>query len=343
MVVIDSTLNKNYTDNNVLIHQNYFYSVQAFDNSKAEKLSNLSSAIKVYVHKPAEVTSVVNNTTRSVLVTFDEKMWNTIDNLNSFSISAIGSPNSVSPANQYSYLLTFQDDLPVGNNILVIQNIKDLYGSPLTADTITFNVVHPPVLKEFYITSYEILSPHSVKLVFNLPVDELTASNAANYSFKPDNAVSSVAIDNKDKQIVYLNLSGNKPVGSVGIEYTLHVNNIKSADGLNINSGAGSYIVLTGFAENLNDVYVYPNPAKVSNGKVTFANLPQRAKIVIWNVNGKRVIELQETDGNGGVDYNLKDENGEQLNSGIYIFRIVKLDATNNETEEKIGKFAVIK
>jgi len=177
-------------------------------------------------------------------------------------------------------------------------------------------------------------------------VDETAAINPANYSFNPVNNVTSVSVDDNDKKIIYLNLTGNKPIGSVGIEYTLHINNLKSSaasGSLSINTGAGSYLVLTGFANNLADVYVYPNPAKVSSGKVTFANLPQRAKIIIWNINGKRIAEIEEADGNGGVDYNLKDDDGEQLNSGIYIFRIVKLDEFNNETEEKLGKFAVIR
>ena len=110
-----------------------------------------------------------------------------------------------------------------------------------------------------------------------------------------------------------------------------------------INSGAGSYLVLTGYAKDLSDVYIYPNPAKVASGKMTFANLPKRAKIIIWNLNGIRINELDETDGNGGVDYNMRDQSGQELGSGIYIYRIVRLDDSNNEVEEKIGKFAVIR
>jgi len=150
-------------------------------------------------------------------------------------------------------------------------------------------------------------------------------------------------VDAADKKIVYLNLKGNKPVGSIGKEYKLRILNLTSSDGISINSGAGSYIVLTGYAEDLSDVYVYPNPAKVVLGKMTFANLPKRAKIIIWKLDGTRINELEETDGNGGVDYDMKDDSGKELGSGIYIFRVVRLDDSNNEVEEKIGKFAVIR
>jgi len=76
---------------------------------------------------------------------------------------------------------------------------------------------------------------------------------------------------------------------------------------------------------------------------LTFANLPKRAKITIWTIDGKKVNELEEEDGNGGLDYNLKDEEGQGIGSGIYIYRIIQLDDQKNETEEKIGKFAVIR
>ena len=76
---------------------------------------------------------------------------------------------------------------------------------------------------------------------------------------------------------------------------------------------------------------------------MTFANLPQSVKIIIFNLNGKRMNEIDANSENGGMDYNLRDENGNYLSSGVYIYRIARLDSQNNEVEEKIGKFAVIR
>jgi len=138
-----------------------------------------------------------------------------------------------------------------------------------------------------------------------------------------------------------------KPVGSVGKEYVLRISNIKSSSqtgGLQITSGAGSFLVLTSFAKDLSDVYVYPQPSKVQNGlgKITFANLPNRVKILILNLEGKQIATVEEKNGDGGVEFILRDQSGDALNSGIYIYRIVSLDETGNEVEEKLGKFAVI-
>ena len=128
----------------------------------------------------------------------------------------------------------------------------------------------------------------------------------------------------------------------------MRIGNIKSSTlsgNIEINSGAGSYIVLTGFAKDLSDVYVYPNPAEIGTGitNITFANLPQYATITIWTLDGTKVGEVEENDGNGGVDFNLQDFSGNLLSSGVYIYRIVMLDQFNNESDEKIGKFAVVR
>jgi hypothetical protein len=166
--------------------------------------------------------------------------------------------------------------------------------------------------------------------------------------FEPDNKVTSIVIDENNKKTILIDLKGQKPVGSIGKEYVLRIKNVRSSSStgnIEINSGAGSYVVLTSFANDLSDVYVYPNPAEIGTGitKITFANLPQYANISIWTLDGTKVGEVEENDGNGGVDFNLKDFSGNYLSSGVYIYRIVMLDEFDNENDEKIGKFAVVR
>ncbi len=233
-------------------------------------------------------------------------------------------------------------------NNLIVKNIRDFYGSPILTDSIDFQVepqFNPP---QCYISSFEIQNAYGIKIVFNYDVDEATVTDLQNYHFTPENKVTAAAVDASDRRIIYLNLKGNKPVGSIGKEYVLQLKNIKSSPqygSLDINEGAGSYIVLSTFAKDLSDIFVYPNPASSStgNGTATFANLPQRVKISIWTLNGKRICDLEENNGDGGVTFDLKDENGEYLPSGIYIYRAVMLDDQNNEGQEKLGKFAVVR
>ncbi len=346
--LIDSVFSTDFVNANLLKDVYYYYAIQANDVTKPEPLSNLSSVLPVYSHTPGKVISAIGSSPNTVTVTFSEKMSNTIENLQGFELLNVGIPNSVAPANQFSYLLTFSDNIPVGSNDLLVQNIRDLYGSPIELANVIFFMDSVTANPEFFISSFEIINSYLIRVVFNVDVYEESATNTENYIFDPDNKASSVKVNENDKRIISISLEGEKPVGSVGKEYVLRLKNITSSvttGSIPINTGAGSYIVLSNFAKDLSDVYVYPNPANVNDGAgtITFANLPQRAKVTIWTLNGTQVNELEETDGDGGTTFTLTDYSGEYLASGIYVYRVVMLDEFSNESEEKLGKFAVFR
>jgi hypothetical protein len=347
LILIDSLIfEPSYIDNSIELNKTYYYGVRAYDPTKLVPLSGMSNIIEVFAHTPAVPINALSNSSRSVIVTFSEKMKNTIDNLQSFNVIGLGYPNSISPNNQYSYLLTYNSDFPAGDHQIIIKDIKDFYGSPIQTDTLTFTAAQTPEVQSFYVSSFEIINSYKIKLTFNFPVDQTSALNTNNYLFSPDNKVSAVQIDQSDLKTIYLDLTGNKPVGSIGKEYVLRIENLISdaaSGGVSINSGAGSYLVLSTFAKDLSNVFVYPNPTKEQTEKITFANLPQRAKISIWSIDGKLINEIEENDGNGGVDFNLTDFSGNRLSSGVYIYRVVQLDDTRTEGEEKLGKFAIIR
>jgi hypothetical protein len=348
LTLYDSTVTNSFIDANVNSNTNYYYSVAGFDLNKAFPVSNHSQTITVFAHNPARILNANMQSPNSVLVTFNGKISTVINNLNSFEIVPDVYPNSITPASQYSYLLSFNNSLKARINKLTVHGLNDYYNSPVNPDTIQFRADSVTAISNFYISSFEILNPYKVAITFNLAVDPASALNLTNYIISPDNHLSGIQIDAADAKTVYLSFLGQKPVGSVGIEYILNIKNLLSSSqsgSIPINTGAGGAVVLSGFAKDLSGVYVYPSPVRISNGtsKMTFANLPQRVKIIIFNLNGKRMNEIDAISGNGGADYNLKDEKGNYLNSGIYIYRIARIDSQNNEVEEKIGKFAVIR
>ena len=273
-------------------------------------------------------------------------MSNTIENLQAFKLNGNIFPHSISPASQYSYLVTFANEIPVGNNQLEVSGLKDIYGSPIPSSTVNFIMDTTIIKSEFFISSFKILDSYNISVTFNLDVDEQSAENLNNYIFEPENKASKVSINSNDRKSISISLKGQNPIGSVGREYVLRLKDIYSSmstGNLKINEGAGSFIVLSSYANDLSEVYAYPNPVKPSNGELlTFAKLPRYAQISVWTIDGTKIGEIEESDGNGGATFNLKDLSGALLPSGIYIYRVVMTDEKKNEQEEKLGKFAVI-
>ncbi len=343
----DSTFSKEYTDTDGLEeNQTYYYAVSSYDFTQADPYSDLSGIADVYVHAPAKlVEAEISETGRSLIVTFSDKINVTVENLESFMISGYGRPNSISPNTQYSYMLGFESTLPSGNYRVVADELRDFYGSPVKRDSVEFSVEEIISTEEFFIESFEMSGSNSVKIKFNLPPDLNSVANLNNYQFNPSNyAVSAEIMVDEENTI---EITTGYPLGSIGKEYTLRVVNMVSdaASGtIGINSGAGSYIVLSSFAESLSDIYTYPNPVNVnSSDKITFANLTRRVEIIIFSMNGKMIKTLRETDGNGGIDWDLKDESGNLVSSGVYIYRAKAMNDNGDEIETKLDKFAVIR
>lgn len=346
-ILIDSCSSTYYTDSIVKPNTDFYYKISSFNVLRQVKYSSISDAWKVHSHVPAKVLKAASNSLRTVQVFFSDRVNNTIENLRAFELIGIGYPSSISAASQYSYLLTFSKDLPAGARKLALFGLRDYFGSPIQIDTVSFFVDPGEPVTQFFISSYQIVDKFQIKVDFNLPVDETTALNLDNYTFKPENKISKVTLANNNSTL-YLFLDGKKPVGSIGKEYRLKIDNLVSSaatGNVKINSETGSYLILTGNAKDLSDVFCYPNPAKVQNGqgKVTFANLPRRAKILILSLAGEQICSLTESDGDGGTDFNLRNKDGSLLGTGIYIYRVVMLDESGNEGETKIGKFAVIR
>ena len=154
------------------------------------------------------VTSAYGSNANAVTVNFSEKMSNTIENLQAFTLNGSVFPNSISPASQYSYLLTFRDKIPVGLNDLSVSGLRDLYGSSIQPIDTTFTMDTVIVNSEFFIASFKIIDSYNLKVVFNLEVDEQSALNVNNYIFEPDNKASVVSVDATNKKIVNISLKG---------------------------------------------------------------------------------------------------------------------------------------
>ncbi|MEW6605823.1 MAG: FlgD immunoglobulin-like domain containing protein [bacterium] len=94
------------------------------------------------------------------------------------------------------------------------------------------------------------------------------------------------------------------------------------------------------FGKDLSKVYVYPNPFKPAiHNRMTFADITDSATIRIFTVAGELVktIEVTPVD-SGRPTWDGKNEDGEKVASGIYIYVI-----TTEEGYKISGKIGIIK
>jgi hypothetical protein len=102
----------------------------------------------------------------------------------------------------------------------------------------------------------------------------------------------------------------------------------------------GTVATFASSAETLSEAYVFPNPYRADQhgASIMIAGLPNRSTIEIFSTSGFPIRMLEERDGDGGVAWDLKDESGSLVESGIYIIRI------ETESEESVMlKSAVIR
>ncbi len=342
----DSTQNNFYIDENIELNKNYFYSFQFYSEIFDTILSPKSNVTTVYSHLPAKLVKVEAKTKNSIELTFTDKIKLLDNSLKVFLLNSLTYPNSVVASSEFSKLLTFEKIIQNGNHQISIENIRDFYNSPIKDTSLSFNVNFQDLAnKKLFIEKFEVIDNNNLVVHFNFPLESNSALAPSNYIFFPENRVVDVKfLENSNNSII---IKSKKPFGSIGKEYKLKVINVISTDetgALSISEGAGSEIVISSTAENLDDIYVYPNPINQSNySKITFANLTSHTDIYIFTIDGMFVKKLEERDGNGGIDWNLIDKDGVKISSGIYFYKAIALDNLDESLQEKIGKFAVIK
>jgi len=86
------------------------------------------------------------------------------------------------------------------------------------------------------------------------------------------------------------------------------------------------------------EVKVFPQPFRLSNSQqfLQFENLPKNSTVSIFNSQGLHLITLNTPEDKQGLIWNLRNEQGYRVGSGVYIFYVKSSDI------EQQGKFVII-
>ena len=99
-----------------------------------------------------------------------------------------------------------------------------------------------------------------------------------------------------------------------------------------------------GHAADLSAVTVAPNPCRFSSqGKLKFLHLTTGAKIYVYTFAGELVKILYNTDGSGEKEWDLRNDEGAVLTSGMYIYYVESYKPEETGKFTTSGKFALIR
>ncbi len=331
--LLTSTKQNRFLDSLLTTEQLHRYAVATIDSQQQPVIGPRSAEIGARPSKPPIVVAAHFFSPHHVAVLFDEPMHESVRQVALFRLSQAGAPLDVQPESVVlsrsgnEVVLSFP---PVvftsGNYQLRVDGAVDVDRVPLDTmrNRATFTVAQEP--QRFYIVSAALESPQQILVHFNLPVDPASATSTANYRLKTlgssvqnEMVLASAAVVTGDSTAVLLTLAKGV-LGPFGRNHLIEIIGVRSASGIPLRPGEGDAVGFSMPSTNLDHVRIYPNPFLADrHAMLTIGGLTEQAVVKIIDVEGRVLTTLEETDGNGGVDWDTRDTRGNFAPSGVYL------------------------
>jgi subtilisin family serine protease len=328
LVEIKKVSDSFYIDTNLEKNKVYWYAVSSFKSGFKPSESQKSNIVYAKPNEKPFIKNVEFILNNNIKVIFSEPMSKEIIDESNYKIypeSFNVSSAAYSKSGDEVLLTVTPDFIESGYYRLeVSKNLKDVDSTPIDTSSLidSFYVAVEPVFP--YITEVNAGSDNSIILTFNIPMEKSSVMIKENFIVEPKLEIKEIMFFEDNPYEITLKIDKEFLIGALGKNYKISVKNLKSINGKETIDGKGNSISLVLNKDNLSEVFIYPNPYNSLTGKgyVTFANLTERAKIWIMDISGKLIKKIEETDGNGGVDWFLDNENGVKVPSGIYLYYI---------------------
>jgi len=335
------TRTSEYLDAGLMKDVEYWYAVSVIDSSATPMESRRSAMVRARPNNNPFLRAAVFVPPNHLRLTFSEPLGASAKIPTHYDLRPeVGHPSSaVWGQSGQEIILTIVPGFPrPGEYRVTARGLFDLEGTPLDTTRRMASFAVQSLSPAPYIVSAELVGESELVVRFSEALEPATITDPSHYRLRPWGQVKEARLDSQDPRTVRLRLDPAMPLGALGVSFTLEVRGVRSVAGVEIIPGQGDRTALIFTAPNLHRMFVYPNPCRASEGKLVFANLTSRATIKIMTASGEVLRTLKETDGNGGVEWDLTDERGHRVGSGIYLYL-----ATNDRGERKVGKFAVVR
>jgi len=340
LLLIGSTTSFEWKDRDLWPDTLYYFAVATVNQAMTPQESRPTSALGASPRKAPTLLKAKALSDAQIELQFSAVMGSSAEDQTNYLIQNIGSPTSAIRAKSGAgIILSRPAPLPPGEYKVWASNLFDSFGAAI--DTINnsaiFTVFERP--EQFYLLGVEIISKTELRVEFSDELEKKSAENVENYQIMPDIEILQSNWSETTPRSVVLTLSPHSTISPKGKEFHLVVYNIQNRSGAIIQTGLTNSAAFVIYAENLGEVYAYPNPFRQNEtvAHITIAGLTEKATIHILDNSGRLIRKLEEVDGDGGIAWDLKNENGRDVSSGVYLFFVKGAGQT------KRGKFVIIR
>ena len=333
---IDSVTTASYTDSSLTNGTKYFYAVSAIDATQPVIESWKSRLDSVQMSAPPKLIEVKTANDRELILTFNEAIAFNKDFPVTIHLSAeaVNAVSAVILKERNKLLAGFDKPFSAGGSDTVqVNGIFNKNKIPIDRRYHTLLVIFPQADEEPYVTAVDIVDRFHVGIHFNCPMMRSTLLDADNYILEPSGSVLSVELTDTLNKEIFLTLDKESLTGALGQAGYLILNNLKSTDGVSLMEG--NKINLYSEIDDLNDIVVYPQPLRPGQRELIFAKLPKDAEIDIFNLSGIKICSLRDAPQYGGIRWDLRDDNGSAVMSGIYFYEV------RANGQKKLGKIVI--
>jgi subtilisin family serine protease len=342
--LLNSSSSSHFTDSTVENGKEYTYSVTAVDASKLKPESENSFGVQILVHAKPRIASVQVVGGDQLRIVTTQLLQEKVVSGGVFVIDDSLPISTTKLAGDSTLILTPSYQIGPGNHTLRIRSfeLRDRFSSPFdTAQRIPWT--QPTIVNElrFYIVRWRFEGNTRIHVEFNeRPSD--SALDVRHYTLSPYGTLSRVYRDPANDSALFIDLAPGTIVAALGHPFVLCVTNIRDDRGIALEETEGNCAGVTLTEPDLTHLIVYPNPAKRTDGSLTFARLTASAEIAIYTADMHFLKRLSTIEKNGGVAWDLKDENGVALPSGVYLYYVTGKNDSGADVPPAASKFVII-
>lgn len=337
---IDSTSQTSYVDTGLTSGQRYLYVVESKNTALSPNYSPFSFGIVLEPHPRGSLDSAVAIGPDQVRLFFSRPVRAEASDLPWFFLNGSSFPKTISASGDANntLLLSFPDTFLTTNSLLVDSSFRDADNGMFdTASLFQIFSYNPSDSNFAHFTRWEVLNEKQARIWFNQGMNDDVLDQSLWRTY-PRGRVEEVIWGDAQKTSVTVTVS-QVALGALGYAVSLELQGGTAQNGDLMMEKVGNVATFSSFEEDLTGVYVYPNPYEGNEffEGVRFANLVQACTVTVYTASGRKVAELVEDDGDGGVEWNLLNVAGERVAPGNYIFRVEA-----EGIESKVGSFSIL-